>query len=70
MNTVARLTAALAVVIAVALAFTFGLGVLVLFMGLLGAILALTGSFLWLAVVSTLARLFVYAGCIAALPRA
>ncbi|MFC7500204.1 APC family permease [Enterovirga sp. GCM10030262] len=42
----------------------------VLFMGLLGAILALTGSFLWLAVVSTLARLFVYAGCIAALPRA
>ena len=42
----------------------------VLFMGLLGAALALTGSFLWLAVVSTLARLFVYAACIAALPRA
>jgi basic amino acid/polyamine antiporter, APA family len=42
----------------------------VLFMGLLGAVLALTGSFLWLAIVSTLARLFVYAGSIAALPRA
>lgn len=42
----------------------------VLFMGLLGAVLALTGSFLWLAVVSTLARLFVYGASIAALPRA
>ena len=41
----------------------------VLFMGLLGALLALTGSFLWLAVVSTLARLFVYGTSIAALPR-
>ena len=41
----------------------------VLFMGLLGAVLALTGSFLWLAVVSTLARLFVYGTSIAALPR-
>jgi len=42
----------------------------ILFMGALGAVLALTGSFVWLAVVSTLARLFVYAACIAALPRA
>ena len=30
-------------------------------MGVLGAVLALSGSFVWLAVVSTLARLFVYA---------
>ncbi len=42
----------------------------VLFMGLLGALLAVTGSFVWLAVVSTLARLIVYAGSIAALPAA
>ena len=42
----------------------------VLFMGLLGLVLALTGSFVWLAVVSTLARLFVYAASIAALPGA
>ena len=42
----------------------------ILFMGALGAVLALTGSFVWLAIVSTLARLFVYAACIAALPRA
>jgi amino acid transporter len=42
----------------------------ILFMGAVGALLALTGSFVWLAIVSTLARLFVYAGCIAALPRA
>jgi amino acid transporter len=41
----------------------------VLFMGAMGAVLALTGSFLWLAVVSTLARLFVYGTSIAALPR-
>lgn len=40
----------------------------ILFMGLAGAVLALTGSFVWLAVVSTLARLFVYAASIAALP--
>lgn len=40
----------------------------ILFMGLLGAILAVTGSFVWLAVASTLARLFVYTGCTAALP--
>lgn len=42
----------------------------VLFMGVLGAALALTGSFVWLAVVSTLARLFVYGASIAALPGA
>ena len=33
----------------------------VLFMGLLGDRAGVTGSFVWLAVVSTLARLFVYA---------
>lgn len=42
----------------------------VLFMGLAGAALALTGSFVWLALVSTLARLFVYGTSIAALPAA
>jgi len=42
----------------------------ILFMGLLGAALALSGSFVWLAVVSTLARLIVYALSIAALPAA
>ncbi|HYN47172.1 MAG TPA: APC family permease [Allosphingosinicella sp.] len=41
----------------------------ILFMGLVVAALALTGSFVWLAVVSTLARLFVYSACIAALPK-
>nr|MBA2431956.1 APC family permease [Chthoniobacterales bacterium] len=40
------------------------------FMGLLGIVLALSGSFVWLAVVSTLARLIVYAASIAALPAA
>src|SRR3546814_17083886 len=39
-------------------------------MGLLGLVLALTGSCVGLAVVSTLARLFVYAASIAALPGA
>jgi hypothetical protein len=34
------------------------------------ALLALTGSFVWLAVVSTLARLIVYSASIAALPKA
>ena len=34
------------------------------------ALLALTGSFVWLAVVSTLARMIVYAVTIAAWPRA
>ena len=42
----------------------------ILFMGVLGGALALSGSFVWLAVVSTLARLFVYAASIAALPAA
>lgn len=42
----------------------------VLFMGLAGAALALSGSFVWLALVSTLARLFVYGTSIAALPAA
>ena len=42
----------------------------VLFMGLVVAALALSGSFVWLAIVSTLARLVVYAVSIAALPKA
>jgi APA family basic amino acid/polyamine antiporter len=42
----------------------------ILFMGALGAMLALTGSFVWLAIVSTLSRLFVYGACILAMPRA
>jgi amino acid transporter len=42
----------------------------ILFMGLLGAGLALSGSFVWLAVASTLARLIVYGASIAALPAA
>ena len=42
----------------------------VLFMGLVVAALAVTGSFVWLAIVSTLARLVVYAVSIAALPKA
>lgn len=41
----------------------------ILFLGALVAGLALSGSFVWLAVVSTLARMFVYAISIAALPR-
>ena len=41
----------------------------VLFMGVLIALLAVTGSFVWLAVVSTLARLIVYSVAIAALPK-
>jgi amino acid transporter len=40
----------------------------ILFMGLVGAGLAVSGSFVWLAVASTLARLIVYGACIAALP--
>jgi amino acid transporter len=40
----------------------------ILFMGALIAVLALSGSFVWLAVVSTLARMIVYAASIAALP--
>jgi len=42
----------------------------VLFMGLVIAALALSGSFVWLAVISTLARLAVYSSSIAALPAA
>lgn len=42
----------------------------ILFMGALVIILALTGSFVWLAVVSTLSRMFVYAASLAALPGA
>jgi amino acid transporter len=41
----------------------------VLFMGALIGALALSGSFVWLAVVSTLARMIVYSASIAALPR-
>ena len=40
------------------------------FLAALAGALALSGSFVWLAVVSTLARLIVYAATIAALPRA
>jgi amino acid transporter len=42
----------------------------VIFYGIAGAALALSGSFLWLAVVSTLARLIVYAASLLALPSA
>ncbi len=42
----------------------------ILFLAVLAGALALSGSFVWLAVVSTLARLVVYAVTIAALPRA
>jgi amino acid transporter len=41
----------------------------ILFMGALIALLAVTGSFVWLAVVSTLARMIVYSISIAALPK-
>ena len=40
------------------------------FLALVTAVLTISGSFVWLAVVSTLARMFVYAVTIAALPRA
>ena len=40
------------------------------FLAVVTAALAVSGSFVWLAVVSTLARMFVYAATIAALPRA
>jgi amino acid transporter len=42
----------------------------IIFFALCSTALAITGSFVWLAVVSTLARMFVYAVTIAALPRA
>ena len=41
----------------------------IVFMGGLIAVLALTGSFIWLAVVSTLARMIVYSISIASLPK-
>ena len=41
----------------------------ILFMGVLIAALALTGSFVWLAVISTLARMIVYSISIASLPK-
>ena len=41
----------------------------IMFMGVLIGLLALSGSFVWLAVVSTLARMIVYSISIAALPR-
>lgn len=40
------------------------------FLALVTAVLAVSGSFVWLAVVSTLARMFVYGVTIASLPRA
>ena len=42
----------------------------ILFMGAAAAALAVSGSFVWLAVVSTLARMAVYVACLAALPAA
>jgi amino acid transporter len=39
------------------------------FYGIFGLALALTGSFIWLAIISTLVRLLTYMVCIAALPR-
>jgi APA family basic amino acid/polyamine antiporter len=42
----------------------------ILFIGALALVLALTGSFVWLAVVSTLSRLIVYGTCLVTLPRA
>ena len=42
----------------------------ILFFAFLAAVLAISGSFVWLAVVSTLARMIVYAVTIAALPHA
>jgi amino acid transporter len=41
----------------------------IMFKGVLIGLLALSGSFVWLAVVSTLARMIVYSISIAALPR-
>jgi amino acid transporter len=42
----------------------------ILFFAAVVALLAISGSFVWLAVVSTLARMIVYAATIVALPRA
>ncbi len=41
----------------------------IIFLGALACLLAVTGSFVWLAVASTLARLLVYIASIAALPK-
>jgi len=41
----------------------------VIFYGVIGVALALSGSFIWLAIMSTLIRLISYMVCIAALPR-
>lgn len=41
----------------------------ILFYGLLSWVLALSGTFIWLAVMSTLVRLLAYMVCVAALPR-
>jgi len=41
----------------------------IVFVGLMGLVLALSGSFIWLAAMSTVVRLLVNAACIAALPR-
>ena len=41
----------------------------ILFYGLLSWLLALSGTFIWLAVMSTLVRLLAYMVCVAALPR-
>ena len=40
-----------------------------MFYGVICLIMALTGSFIWLAIMSTLVRLVTYMVCIAALPR-
>ena len=40
----------------------------IMFYALLSALLALSGGFIWLAAMSTVVRLLVYVGCIAALP--
>lgn len=41
----------------------------IVFIGLVGLGLALSGTFIWLAAMSTVVRLMVYAACIVALPR-
>jgi len=41
----------------------------IVFMSVVGLVLALSGSFVWLAAMSTVVRLLVYAACIIALPR-
>ncbi|MCH8227651.1 MAG: amino acid permease [Proteobacteria bacterium] len=40
----------------------------IIFLGLCALLLALSGSFIWLAAMSTIVRLLVYAGCILSLP--